>query len=66
MSTKTNKQANFLLCKSGDSETVILKLNTSIHICSVQLLTLEYFHLSANIVKDYAVEQNMQQNSQLS
>lgn len=66
MSTKTNKQANFLLCKSGESETIILKLNTSIHICSVQLLTLEYFHLSANIVKDYVVEQNMQQNSQLS
>lgn len=59
MSWKTNRQANFLLCKSGDSETIILKLNASILICSVQL-TLEYFHLSVNIVKDYTVERNVQ------
>lgn len=58
MSIKTNKQASFLLCKSWESKTIILNLNTSIHICSVQL-TLEYFHLSVNIVKDYVVKQNV-------
>lgn len=59
-STKTNRQAFLFICESGESEAIILKLNTSIDFCSVQLLTLEYFPLSVNIVDDYTDEQNVQ------
>lgn len=55
MCTKTNRQTIFFsLCESVEPETIILKLNTVhfIHICSLYLLKLNYFHLSISIRKD--------------
>lgn len=55
ISTKANRQTIFFsLCESVEPETIILKPKTVqfIHICSLYLLKLNYFHLSISIRKD--------------